>query len=146
MLGPMKTAVLAGIFLWAAGAAAGAETVTITEQSCAQLTRHVPRADVEYRPGTDVMNGKKVVPADLNDTPPIKVPENFTIAITVELAHTLGIPAFPDPAHPERDLYKPEANIGTVEYKDGHVTFNGQPVQNDAEAALSELCQKVRKR
>ena len=83
MLEPMKTAVLAGIFLSAAATAAGAQSVTITEQSCAQLTRHVPRADVEYRPGTDVVNGKKVVPADLNDTPPIKVPENITIAITV---------------------------------------------------------------
>lgn len=141
----MKMAVLAGIL--AAGAfPAGAQTVTITPQTCAQLTHHTPRADVEYRPGEDVVNGKKVVPADLSGTPPIKVPENFDIAITVEVAHALGIPAFPDPAHPERDLYKPEANIGTVSYVDGRAYFNGQPIQNDAEAELSQLCQKVRTR
>jgi hypothetical protein len=141
----MKTALLVGIFAFSAHAA-DAETITITPQTCAQLTRHTPRADVEYRPGQDVVNGKKVVPADLSDTPPIKVPENFDIAITVELAHTLGIPAFPDPARPERDLYKPEANIGTVSYLDGRAYFNGQPIQGDAEAELSQLCQRVRAR
>jgi len=141
----MKTAVLAGFFVLAA-AGAGAQTITVTEQTCAQLTRHIPRADVEYRPGEDVVNGKKVVPADLDATPQIKVPESFTIPITVEIAHRLGIPAFPDPAHPELDVFKPEVNIGTVTYRDGRMYFNDQPMQDDAEASLAELCQKVRKR
>ena len=131
----MKTAVFIGILALAA-TPAGAQTITITQQSCAQLTRYTPSADVEYRPGQDVVNGRKVVPADLNDTPPIKVPENFDVTITVEIERRLGIPTIPG-------LYKPEANIGTVSYVDGRFYFNGQPLQNDAEATLSELCQRI---
>ena len=131
----MKTAVFVGILALAAYPA-GAQTITITQQSCAQLTRYTPSADVEYRPGQDVVNGKKVVPADLADTPPIKVPENFDVFITVEIAKSLGIPTVPN-------LYKPEAYIGTVSYIDGRFYFNGQPLQSDAEATLSELCQRV---
>jgi len=134
----MKTAILVAIL--AAGALpAGAQTITITPQTCAQLTVHTPRADVEYRPGEDIVNGKKVVPADMSDTPPIKVPENFDIAITVEIEKRLGIPIVPN-------LFKPEANIGTVSYVDGRFYFNGQPLQSDAEAELSQLCQRVRTR
>ena len=121
--------------------AATAQTVTITQASCAQLTRHVPAADVEYKPGVDV-GGRKVVPADLGGGPQIKVPESFSIAITVEIAHRLGIPAFPDPAQPQKDLYKPEANIGVVTYRDGKFWFNDQPLQDESEAALSDLCQR----
>jgi hypothetical protein len=134
----MKPPLFAAILAFAALPAA-AQTITITPQSCAQLTRHTPRADVEYKPGQDVVNGKKVVPADMSDTPPIKIPENFDIAITVEIQKRLGIPIV-------ADLYKPEANIGTVSYVDGRFYFNGQPLQSDAEAELSELCQRVRTR
>jgi hypothetical protein len=131
----MKSIVFAALLAFAA-LPVGAQTITIAEQTCAQLTRHIPRADVEYRPGQDVVNGKTVAPADLSDTPPVKVPENFDIAITVEIEKRLGIPIVPD-------LYKPEANIGTVSYVDGRFYFNGQPLQSDAEATLSELCQRV---
>ena len=140
----MKIAVLAAI-LALGPVCASAQTITITQQTCAQLTRHVPAANVEYKPGVDVVNGKKVVPADLSATQ-IKVSENFDIAITVELAHRFGIPAFPDPNNPQRDLYKPEANIGTVSYRNGRAYFNDQPLQDDGEAALAELCQRVRPR
>jgi len=140
----MKTLALAAIVTAATGASA--QTLSISRENCALLTRHIPRADVEYQPGQDVVNGKKVVPADLNGTPQIQVSENFDIPITVEIANRLGIPTFPDPAHPERDLYKPEAFMGIVAYRNGRFYFNDQPLQDDAEATLAELCQRVRAR
>ena len=134
----MKAAVLTVSVALLAGAA-GAQTISITEPSCAQLTRHTPRADVEHRPGQDVVNGKKVVPADLNAALPVKVPESFQIPITVEIEKRLGIPVMPH-------LYKPEAIIGTISYRDDRFYFNDQPLQDDAEATLAELCRRVRTR
>jgi hypothetical protein len=134
----MKTAVMATI-LTAAAAGASAQTLSITRESCALLTRHTPGPDVEYRPGQDVVNGKKVVPADLNAAPPIVVPESFEIPITVDVIKFLGLTVTPE-------LYRPEAVIGIVSYQDGRFYFNDQPLQDDAEATLAELCQRVRPR
>lgn len=124
-----------------APASGWAETVVVTAATCEALATYVPAPDVNYRPGVDV-NGNPVAPADLGGTPQIKVPEDIVVTITVELARTLGIPAFPDPAHPQNDIYKPEASIGVVTYKDGRFAFNGQPLQSDAEAELAKLCQR----
>ncbi len=128
-----------------APATARAETITVTAETCAALAEYLPAPDVAYRPGVDV-NGNPVAPADLGGTPQIEVPQDFTIAITVEIARVLGIPAFPDPARPQDDTYKPEANIGIVTYKDGRFAFNGQPLQSDAEAALARLCERQARR
>ncbi len=118
------------------------ETITVTATTCAALANYVPAPDVAYRPGVDA-EGNAVVPADLGGAPPIRVPDFFSVAITVEVAHRLGIPVFPDPANPQNDLYKPEAAIGVVTYTDGRFEFNGQPLQDDAEAELAALCQRA---
>jgi hypothetical protein len=136
----MKTATLACFLAVAAlPAAAQTRTVTVTRESCAVLTPHVAAADVEHRPERDVVNGKPVVPADLPGTSQPKIAEDYTIAITVEIERRFGIPVIPNE-------YKPEANIGTVALRDGRVYFNDQPLQDDAAAALAELCQRVRVR
>jgi hypothetical protein len=136
----MKTAALAA-FLMAAGTAAtaAAQTVTVTRETCAQLTRYVPSADVEYRPGQDVVNGEKVVPADLPGAPQIKMPESFTIPINVNVVKALGLNIKPE-------LDQPDLPVGTISYRDGRFYFNDQPLQDDAEAELSALCQKVQPR
>jgi hypothetical protein len=120
-------------------AAAQTRTVTVTRETCATLTPHVAAADVEHRPGKDVVNGKPVVPADLPGASQPKIAEDFTIAITVEIEKRFGIPVVPDE-------FKPEANIGTVTIRDGRAYFNDQPLQDDAAAALAELCQRVHAR
>lgn len=114
-----------------------ADTVIVTREGCAALQRYVPSADVEYKPGQDVVNGKPVAPADLDGgVPPLKVPDTIDIVISVELQKRLGIPV-------DSTLYKPEAFIGTVSVApDGRATFNGQPLQNDAAYELARLCQK----
>ncbi len=117
------------------GAAAQGATVAITKADCGYLVKHVPSADVAYQPGVDV-NGNAVAPADLNGGIQVVAPEDFTIDIEVELFERFGIPVDPD-------LFEATANIGKVEVRHGRLYFNGQPLQDEAAAALSERCQKI---
>jgi hypothetical protein len=134
----MKMPTLA-VFLAFVAFSTAAQTITVTRDSCALLAPHVASADVDHRPGSDVVNGRPVAPADLPGTPQPQIAEDFTIAITVEIARRFGIPVIPDE-------YKPEANIGTVALRNGRAYFNDQPLQDDAAIALAELCQRSRLR
>ncbi len=110
-------------------------TVAITRADCARLVAHVPGPDVAYQPGVDVY-GRAVAPADLGGPPRIEVPETILIDIEIDLLGRFGIPA--DPA-----LYDPDAEVGEVLYKDGRFTFNGQPLQDQAQAELAARCQEI---
>ncbi len=113
----------------------GAATVIITKADCAALVRHVAEPGVAYEPGVDV-NGRPVVPADLGDTPEIKLPEEIVIAITVDIDKRFNIPSTPD-------LIRPEAYVGTVIVKrEGRAYFNGQPLTSEESHALAAACQK----
>ena len=113
---------------------APAATVIITKADCAALVRHVAEPGVAYEPGIDV-NGRPVVPADLGDTPEIKLPEEIAIAITVDIDKRFNIPPTPD-------LFRSEAIIGTVIVKrDGRAYFNGQPLTSEESHALAAACQ-----
>lgn len=107
-----------------------AQNLVITADDCVELTKHVPDADVKYRPDAD----PDVVPADLGKRRRIEVPRQFSIPITVELEKRFGIP--------NNNQYKAEARIGTVEWKDGRAWFNGQPLGSDEERAVARLCRE----
>src|SRR5579875_3340460 len=83
-----------------------------------------------------VVNGNPVPPADVQGSPTIVVPQEFSIPITVDLGKRLGIPVDPND-------FQSNADIGTLTYKDGQVYFNGQPLQDSDEAALARACQQV---
>jgi hypothetical protein len=125
------------LFLLAAALAAAHEkaTVAITRADCARLVEHVPDPDMAYRPGVDVY-GREVAPADLGGAPRIELPETILIDIEVDLLERFGIPANPA-------LYDPDAEVGWVVYKDGRFTFNGQPLQDQAQAELAARCQEI---
>ena len=125
------------LFLLAASPAAAHETatVTITRADCARLVEHVPGPDVAYQPGVDVY-GREVAPADLGGAPRIELPETILIDIEVDLFARFGIPANPA-------LYDADAEVGEVLYQDGRFTFNGQPLQDEAEAELAARCQRI---
>ena len=110
-------------------------TVAITSADCARLVAHVPGPDVAYEPGVDVY-GREVAPADLGGTPRIELPETILIDIEIDLLQRFGIPASPA-------LYDPDAEAGEVAYRDGRFTFNGQPLQDEAQAELAARCQEI---
>ena len=109
--------------------------VTISKADCDRLVKHQPAPDVAYQPGVDV-HGRPVLPADVDGGIQIAPPETIRIEIDVELFERFGIPA-------NRDLFEAEAKLGEVTYRDGRAYFNGQPLQDEAAAELSALCQKV---
>ncbi len=109
--------------------------VAITRADCARLVAHVPDPDVAYQPGVDVY-GREVAPADLGGAPRIELPETILIDIEIDLLERFGIPANPA-------LYDPDAEVGEVAYRDGRLTFNGQPLQDEAQAELAARCQRI---
>ncbi len=125
------------LFLLAAAPAAAHEkaTVAITRADCARLVAHVPDPDMAYQPGVDVY-GREVAPADLGGAPRVELPETVLIDIEVDLLARFGIPA-------NEVLFDPDAEVGEVVYKDGRFTFNGQPLQDQAQAELAARCQKI---
>ncbi len=110
-------------------------TVAVTRADCARLVEHVPGPDVAYRPGVDVY-GREVAPADLGGAPRIELPEAILIDIEIDLLQRFGIPANPA-------LYDADAEVGEVAYRDGRFTFNGQPLQDEAQAELAARCQEI---
>ncbi len=142
-------------------------TVAITRADCARLVAHVPGPDVAYQPGVDVY-GREVAPADLGGAPRIELPETIFIAIEVDLLERFGIPENPPPLDadvpPPLDadvpapldadvpapldadvppLFDADAEMGWVVYQDGRFTFNGQPLQDEAQAGLAARCQEI---
>jgi len=121
---------LALLLALALAAPAAAESIVVTYDDCVELTKHVPDADVKYRPDAD----PDVAPADIGGRRRIQAPKEFRIPITVELAKRFGIP--------NNNQYKAEAEIGVVEWKNGRAWFNGQPLGSDEERAIGYLCRE----
>ncbi len=117
----------------------GKAEVTIARADCARLVEHVPAPDVAYHPGVDAY-GRAVAPADLpgglNGGLQIEVPETLHIPIEIDLQERFGIPANPA-------LYKSDVPVGEVVHRNGRLSFNGQPLQDDAAAELTRRCQKI---
>ena len=122
------------VFMGVAEAAAAQTTMLINEADCDRLVTHVSSSDVAYTPGVDV-NGGAVAPADLNAQPQIQVPDVISIPVTIDLATSLGIQT-PFLARP---------TVGNVQVtRDGRVSFNGQPINGDAQHELAKRCQVVK--
>ncbi|WP_119165725.1 hypothetical protein [Algihabitans albus] len=126
----------------------------------------------DYQPGVDA-RGKPVAPADLYGANPIELPETFTFLIEVNPLSTserrtleserrilaARVAAAPDNADLRAQLDaldaeaarldgRPESAttlaVGEVTVnRDGRVTFNGQPLQNDKAWELSERCREI---
>ncbi len=109
--------------------------VIITRADCARLVEHVPAPGVAYQPGVDAY-GRAVAPAELDGGTPIQAPETLHIPIEIDLLDRFGIPANPA-------LYESDIPIGEVLYRNGRLTFEGQPLQDEAAAELSRRCQQI---
>lgn len=101
----------------------------ITPGFC-ELVAHVPAADIAYEGGVDV-HGKPVVEADLNPAH-VTVPEKISFNVTIDMAKYLGLSL---PAGTEG-----YANVGTVSYEKGTLSYNGEPMDGRAAQSLRDLC------
>jgi hypothetical protein len=124
---------IAALIAYGASAAEKKATPELDPKVCQQMVSYQPEAGkgADYKPGVDV-HGKPVVEADVTPNV-IKLPDTISFNVTVDLARYLGLAA---PTGLEG-----EAVMGKIEVdKTGHATFNGQPLEGNAEAALRELC------
>lgn len=115
------------------GASSKDKTPELDASVCSQMAAYHPEPgqSADYKPGVDV-HGKPVVEADLNPSQ-LKAADTISFDVTVDMAEYAGLAV---PAGTET-----KTAIGTVTVdKDGHMTFNGRPLEGDAERALRALC------
>jgi len=131
-----------------AASSARADSITVSAADCRQLTAHVPDADVAYKPGVDV-NGNAVAPADLNGGSSIKIPDEITIPIGVDLADRLGRAqakqqGITNPTTANRPLlpYQGVVPVGTVTVTGNTVLWNGEPLAPQDEVTLAAACRQ----
>lgn len=104
----------------------------LNAEICDFMVAHHPDANVAYRPGVDI-HGKPVVEADIGGSSLYVQPDEITFPVSVDLAKYAGI------ALPEGVETKGDVGSITVDLN-GVVTFNGKPLEGEAEAALRRLC------
>lgn len=124
--------ILAAVALWPAGHAGG-EATRLSEADCRLLARHVPAADVAYRPGVDV-RGKPVVPADASPYGRIPTPQQVAIDLSLPL-RDLG-------REPSRRLAGAEVQLGraSLDLASNQLVFNGEPLTEPLLAQLVAAC------
>ena len=109
--------------------------IKVTKNDCKNVVRHLPSADVQYKPGVDVY-GRKVASADLNGPSQIKIPDEITIAFGVDLAEKFGLGA-------SGKYMSESAPIGKVTVRGGQVYWNGQRLGGGEQHAIAEACKKI---
>ncbi|CAO3407329.1 hypothetical protein [Azospirillum largimobile] len=100
---------------------------------CQRLTRHVPAADVEYRPGEDV-NGRPVAPADLPGSAGAQPPIPIDLPLSVDLARRMGI------ALPSVPFLPDDVTAVWLSVVGDRLYLNGQPIDPGAEERLYAYC------
>jgi len=120
--------------------------ITITKPDCSRLVRHIPDANVAYRPGVDA-RGRPVVPADLDpvaaDFARRVVPDVLEIPITINpLTYNKERQGITTPQGIAKGLGLTQSKIGTVKYDFARdtFTFNDQPMMLDDQRALAAAC------
>lgn len=106
--------------------------IEISRADCQRLVRHQPQADVAYQAGQDVY-GRPVAPADLDGGFRVDLPERFTFDLKFQ------------PLDDDEELDQTTFTVGrvSVDVASGQATYNGRPLQSQAQAELSARCQRV---
>ncbi|MDR6770126.1 hypothetical protein [Azospirillum sp. BE72] len=112
---------------------AARERPVIDLSLCQRLTRHVPAANVEYRPGVDV-NGRPVAPADLPGTAGAQPPIPIDLPLSVDLARRMGI------ALPSVPFLPDDVTSVWLSVVGDRLYLNGQPIDPGAEDRLYAYC------
>ncbi|MEO5337526.1 MAG: hypothetical protein H7841_11620 [Magnetospirillum sp. WYHS-4] len=114
--------------------AADKTTLVVSRQDCKRLVRHQPAASAEYNPGTDV-RGRKVKPAETDDSPRLDLPKDVSFDLNYDLAAKYGLSA---------QGIKAEPALGKVTVQEGgRVLWNGKPLGKPETAAVEDACRKA---
>lgn len=114
-------------------------TITVTQADCRNLVMHRPDASVAYTPGVTA-DGRRVAPADLPGSGSgIKLPKSFSMPIRIDLQERFGLPV-------NKGQYMDELDAGSVKFKDGKVTYNGQELNTGSQNAIIRAYRKLRRR
>lgn len=93
-----------------------------------------PAPDVTYKPGVD-MRGNKVASAETTNRALIKVPEEISFPITLDMADKYDIGS--------GTAFGAESTMGQVTYRKGRVYYNGQPLDGGDTAAIQQACERT---
>lgn len=102
-------------------------TLGFEAADCRWLTRHIPDADVAYKPGVDV-HGKPVVPADLNGTYELELPKTVIASVSRRLLK-----------HPNLRQETPFAEI-EIDLETGAIRINGKGLLSEDQERLIAYC------
>ena len=117
---------------------AGSTEGSISDEACRRLVRHVPDADVAYKPGVDV-RGNSVAAAELPGTNTLKLPESIQFNLTVDVLSDYGV----DDHSPLRPTGETIIGVVTFDLLSGALTFNGEPLGDLEQAVLAAACRKA---
>ncbi len=118
--------------------------IRVDKAACRYVMRHVPDADVEYKPGVDV-HGKKVVPADIDPPIDYHLEDSFYLRLTTDAVKAFGIKV-PEirsnvqGSNPNSKDVTSETAFGYVTLKNGKAYLNNRPLDPDAQRQLAVLC------
>lgn len=108
----------------------GVETaVSITQKECKKILRLHRFSSADYEPGVDA-HGGKVTGADLNTNQRIKVPNEITFDIGVDLAERYDLPSG----------FYGKGSIGKITIKSRDVYWNDQKLGTSENEAIVEAC------
>jgi len=98
---------------------AEARTVIVDDGRCRVAERHVPDADVAYRPGVDV-KGKAVAPADLGGGNNVQTPRFVPLPLNIPISEFLPV------TPPFLNDVEIDAGLILVDTETGYLTYDGQ--------------------
>lgn len=118
--------------------AAESNEIKVSKAQCEAMMRKSvtarPAPDVTYKPGVDV-RGNKVAPAETTNRAVIKVPNEISFPITLDMADKYGIGG--------STAFGAESTIGQVTYRNGRVYYNGQPLDGGDTSAIQQACEQT---
>src|SRR6185295_8318674 len=132
-------AIVALIVMASTTSRAAERTIAIARSDCELAVRYVAPPGVDYQPGVDV-NGRPVVPADLDGDHRLQLPDSIPVVITEDVRERFHV------SH-HSPLFDADAVLGIVELRlsDRRLTFNGVELSDPEANALAAMCRDATK-